>query len=286
MVPPTSSGAATVRRLARLIYSFMQFREFLEANVLNLSTDDIPEAVPTEIEGSPAFIADFEVAGRDYQVIFKQAPIGIEDGQHWRWLMENAYEIDFFGPQGMELTGLGNAHEIYTKMLLVVKKFVDQHKPLGLEFLPYVDRMLPVYERFFKRYGQDYWRIERSTLVRKDYVARGDEEFQKLIANAVRRTAQTDFLSDIRQQANQERMQKQRLKPAMGKIVLAKINDVFRAVVLQSLRPNQMADVRDAEGRTMFVLPQEIKPVNWLNSWRVRQELSRLQALGLSVWTG
>lgn len=261
----------------------MQFREFLEANVLNLSTDGVPDAVATEVGGSPAYVADFEVGGRDYQIIFKQAPIGIEDGSHWRWLtQDDAYTIDFFGPQGMELTGLGGAHEIYTKMLLVIKKFVDQHKPIGLEFLPYLDRMLPVYERFFKRYGQDYWRIERSTLIRKDYVAQGDAHFQQLIADAVRRTSQTDFTADIRKQASQERMQKQRLKPAFGKIVLA--GD--RAAILLSIESNQMVKVQDADSTMRFVLPQEIKPIGTIAYWRFRKEIDRLQQSGAEVWSG
>jgi hypothetical protein len=68
-------------------------------------------------------------------------------------LFKNVYYLSFRGPRGYSSTGANRgAAEVYTQVLMTVKKFSEEHQLDGLAFTPYEPGMGLVYNRFIKNF--------------------------------------------------------------------------------------------------------------------------------------
>jgi len=70
-----------------------------------------------------------------------------------RGYLQNVYAVSFTGPQGYKTTKLmRGAAEVYSKVLLTIKKLSEERPVEGLAFSSYESGMDLVYDRFLKRF--------------------------------------------------------------------------------------------------------------------------------------
>jgi hypothetical protein len=168
------------------------------------------------------FQAEFIVAGKEYTVDFNYTPFEIAH------IRINAFTIDLTGPKGILTTNLGVPHQVYTQLLLIVKKFIQQQKPEGLIAIPADPKMQPIYTRFFKRFGANFARVGQYEYLNKDLLkdlSKADQD--KILYQIKLWSNYTADIADIRQDVNRQRKDFLNVKDAINKIVI--FNDTNRS---------------------------------------------------------
>lgn len=135
----------------------MKFQEFLHEVTLDTA------GVRLKKEGDN-YIYPFSINKVSYRLVFR--PFFLEIGGTYGRL--DSWNIDFEGPRGLDLTGLGNATAVYSKMLSGLKAFVEQINPDGVHLKGRTYGMDLMYQKIFERFGGNFVRIGEQDYIRKD----------------------------------------------------------------------------------------------------------------------
>jgi hypothetical protein len=188
------------------------------------------------------YTSSFEVDGDFFTVEFsKQGPKSIF-GEY----INGHYDLVFEGPNNFSTTGKGSKqYEIYTNVLLIIKKFFETKEVNILSFGAYEPAMALVYNRFFKKYlAQDFIQVDEETYVRKSVLKNVEktkdpaqvEPYYKDIFDSRRKLL--DRSRDLRKEKTTQRQNKNELlnkiKSEVGRVVLYKnFNSSVPALILE-----------------------------------------------------
>lgn len=189
-----------------------------------------------KLENIPAdsFHRTFSVNGEEFTVTL--AKINVLDGEFGHTLkrigidlskvqkyFNNVYDIGLRGPNGYNTTKSNKgATEVYSQLLLTVKKIHEDHKIEGLSFKPHEMAMSLIYSRFISNFTD--FQIVDATLglyLSNKIIDALTLEYPKF-ADVVRNNNQIykNSLSNIRQIKRQNREDEKLSRTLIGKVVL------------------------------------------------------------------
>ena len=137
------------------------------------------------------FVHNFKHDGDDFEVHLDNDNVRFADQT-----IDNVYNVTFKGPEGYSSTGKAGtqATEIYSKLILAIKKLMDDHEVNGLQFTPAEPAMRIMYTRFYNSFMKDHFvRVQRDLYIKRDIVknaleaakSSGDEYMAKRILGSV-----------------------------------------------------------------------------------------------------
>lgn len=269
----------------------MKFDEFYIlqeiGRIQDMPVDNVPEIHRDETGDN--FKTEFIVAGKEYTVDFNYTPFEIAH------ITINAFTIDLTGPEGILTTNLGVPHQVYTRLLLIVKKFIQQQKPEGLIAIPADPKMQPIYTRFFQRFGTSFARVGQYEYINKDLLKDFSKADQDKILYQIKLWSNYNAdITDIKQYANRQRKDFLNVKDAINKIVI--FNDTNRSeyklqvgIPTKVLRSNgKMAVVTSPYVFPYQVDMREIRPITpGQLTPDLKQQLEKIQQMFPStpIWT-
>jgi len=151
-------------------------KESAEEDVNNDMQEEIDDCIAEEERDHVAekgFVHEFEHDGKNFNVNLDSEKINYE-GQE----IDNVYTVLFQGPEGYSTTGASGteATTIYSKLVLAVKKLIENHEVNGLSFTPAEPGMRIIYTRFYNSFMKDdFVRVERDLYIKRDIVRRALE---------------------------------------------------------------------------------------------------------------
>lgn len=157
------------------------FKQWLEmSDVVNQSVDDI--ALEPNYKG---WSYRFKVGNNNYAINFlrKNVLLGSFYGMN---LQLRGINISFIGPQGDQLTGLGQGPTIYRHVIKAVMKLIQQEQPQCLQFEGAVASQQVMYDNLYKRFlSKQYTRINQnqyvSNILIQQWKDSNSPEYQKFI---------------------------------------------------------------------------------------------------------
>jgi hypothetical protein len=207
----------------------MKFDEFYTLQEIGKIQDmpatgisDIQKIKQSHNEDEPQYDISFTVDDSQYYVVFTLQPLELVDKAKLKMyhITDDCYAIDFFGPESLDLTGKGTPHQVYTKMLLAIKKFFSQFTVNAIMVAPSEKKMKLVYAKFLQRFLPDFARVQLDAYVRKSFIETLDEETKQVVEKKIQEWAGKDEISQIRKQENLKRLMSQNIKSSAGKLVL------------------------------------------------------------------
>ena len=119
-------------------------------------------------ENNKGFKSKFDHNGENFEVTLEKVDMAFNGID-----IPDAYTIEFTGANDFSTTGTAgtSATAIYSKVLLVIKKFLNDHEVNGLHCKPQEPAMATIYQRFFEKFlkGQ-FLKISEYESVRKEYI--------------------------------------------------------------------------------------------------------------------
>jgi hypothetical protein len=173
---------------------------------------------------------------QEFEVIMEKTSLS-----HENYNINNAYNIEFHGPDGVASTGKAGlmATTIYTKLLLSVKKLLETQPVDALTFSAYEPAMNLVYNRFYKQFLQKtFLRVGGGAYIRKEFMKKTlqtvpsdkkQELFKKILDN---NRADLGEIKGIRDRKNDERNIKLNLPKMVNQFVIYK--GQFPALITQT----------------------------------------------------
>lgn len=193
----------------------MNFKEWLLSEMGDILARDTSNIVLTPISQG-GYYYKFNHGDEWYTVMM--TPPNLEKHHiEWPWPTfdrTNFYEIAFSrGPQNSyKLTGKAGtgANNVYTQVLLAIKKLFETTQVDGLYFSPADSAMSLVYRRFFQQYlSKDFMQIDSFNYVRKDKI----RKMLKGQSPIMKQVAYKSFINTNRRQIekNRENRESQKL---------------------------------------------------------------------------
>jgi hypothetical protein len=140
-----------------------------------------------------------------------------------RNVLKNVYYLAFEGPSGYSTTGANKgATEVYSQVLMTVKKFSEEHQLDGLAFTPYEPGMGLVYNRFIKNFT-DFQMVDKNNgLYLSKKLLDGIIQKWPVMANIIANTQQdhADELRRTRDKKFQHRNEAGIARGMIGKMVV------------------------------------------------------------------
>lgn len=277
----------------------MNFREFLRIDELF----DLSSADTSGVEFN-------RVSNQNYEYKF------VHDGQVYTIDMtretflsvplsaDGAWGISFFGPSGLDLTGIAgmSATVIYRNLLLAVKKLMEIEEVNTLYFSPAQERMLAMYDIFYRKYlkpeppaGPGFVRIDQHLYSRRDFLVAHNyinDESKKKMFNADKEVEER--LEKINKQ--REVVRSLRREMALNKVAFRRFNNTTDNSMLLVLDVGLDGEDYDGfpliKGYKMYmmgpkpmILGSDLSPPKSFSSFEISNKLPTIAEIMQYKWT-
>lgn len=189
------------------------------------------------ISGMKSYYTQYGHKNQMYEVNFTKSLYKTSAG----FKFPKVYKIDFQGPHGFLLSGNAgsDAVGVYSKLLVVIKRFIDTHDLQGIALIPAQASMTIIYEKFLKAFAQDnFVRVDRYMLLKKDafnrFVDQLSEDKKEKFLQEVQKYNQeyNQNISVIRKIKQQRKLFKRREKEFVGRFLPVFSKEVEPLVLL------------------------------------------------------
>lgn len=187
-----------------------------------------------KFEVPTSFFRKFVLHGRNYKVDISHdmldllgsgfgrrlRSLGVDD-RELRGYFKNVYDISLSGPSGFFLTGMNKGAEVYSQLLLTMKKFKEDYSLDGVTFSAWEASMSLVYDRFIRNFtdfqpvtDDGFYLSER---VLKRIISKHPQVSEVLSMN---REKNLSYLDKVRDQKAMNRKEELWFRGLLGKMVV------------------------------------------------------------------